>query len=347
LLVPPIDAYSVLIPLDALSALEREIEASLKPSHPREVHEAVEALRAIQRSSTIDPEALSEGLHIKLAEYPVDILQEAVSYAWGKVEWLTIAGMVAICERLIEPRRKQLRTIAQMEAEHRRRQQEAAKRKAQAELEAKREMELEAQREAHQRRLRDVETQARERLGDDALLPGDLELADGLLADGDWATTVHRCGKPILWLNALAGGERWAAQFCRQMALAGRTKRAVEQGRVSSEDALATAKLISAHEESARRQIEEMEGRPVKYRDRPTESFWRALFRIHRAAGLDARFFPEDRAAAAIDNLEHLTGLAALADERSVLDRKAIEEWERRPGRLVSLGPPEPPQGEQ
>src|SRR6202035_3333035 len=175
---------------------------------------------------------------------------------------------------LIEPRRKQRRAIRQMEAEHHRRQQEAAERKAQVELESKREIEREKEREAHQRRLRDLELRVRERFGNDALLPGDLELADCLLADSDWATMVYRCGKPISRLHALAEGERWADQFCRQMALAERSKRALDQGRIRADDALALAKLISADEESARRQIEEMEGRPVKYRDRLTESFW-------------------------------------------------------------------------
>ena len=247
------------------------------------------------------------------------------------LDWYpSIKEMIAICEQLIEPRRKQRRAIRQMEAEHHRRQQEAAERKAQAELESKREIEREKEREAHQRRLRDLELRVRERFGNDALLPGDLELADCLLADSDWATMVYRCGKPISWLHALAEGERWADQFCRQMALAERSKRALDQGRIRADDALALAKLISADEESARRQIEEMEGRPVKYRDRLTESFWRALFRIHRAAGLDAHLFPEDRAAAAIDNLKHLTALAELRDVREILDRKLQEEWKLR-----------------
>jgi len=335
LLVPPIDAYSALVPLDALPALDRKIEASFKPAHPREVAMAVAALGAsLKIPPTIeDPEQFGKAMEFDLAalEYPTDILQEAVVSARRTLDWYpSIKEMIAICEQLIEPRRKQRRAIRQMEAEHHRRQQEAAERKAQAELESKREIEREKEREAHQRRLRDLELRVRERFGNDALLPGDLELADCLLADSDWATMVYRCGKPISWLHALAEGERWADQFCRQMALAERSKRALEQGRIRADDALALAKLISADEESARRQIEEMEGRPVKYRDRLTESFWRALFRIHRAAGLDAKLFPEDRAAAAIDNLKHLTALAELRDVREIFDRKLQEEWKLR-----------------
>jgi hypothetical protein len=140
-------------------------------------------------------------------EYPADILQEAVVSARRTLDWYpSIKEMIAICEHLIEPRRKQRRAIWQMEAEHHRRQQEAAERKAQAELESKREIEREKEREAHQRRLRDLELRVRERFGNDALLPGDLELADCLLADSDWATMVYRCGKPISWLHALARG---------------------------------------------------------------------------------------------------------------------------------------------
>ena len=35
-------------------------------------------------------------------------------------------------------------------------------------------------------------------------------------------------------------------------------------------------------------------------------------------------------AAAAIENLKHLTGLAELADVRTILDRQVEEEWNRR-----------------
>ena len=62
----------------------------------------------------------------------------------------------------------------------------------------------------------------------------------------------------------------------------------------------------------------------------PPESFWRALWKIHGACGLDVPRFPEDAAAAAIENLKHLTGLAKLADTRAIIDRQTTEEWKRR-----------------
>jgi hypothetical protein len=325
LLAPPIDAYSALVPLDALLTLERDNEASLRPAQSREVNLAVAALGTSLKipGAIVEPEKFGEVMAIELAGYPADILKEAVGHARRTLDWFpSIKEMIAICERLIEPRRNQYRAIWQMKAEHRRRQQETAERKTEAEREAESEMEREAQRQ----RLRDLEVQACERLGDDAPLPGDLELADSLSKP-----QVYRVGKPISWLAALAEGELWAAKYCRQMALAERAKRALEQGRVPWVDALAATKLIVTDEESARRQINVMMDHPVKYpRDRPTESFWRALCRIVRACGLDAPLFPEDRAAAAIDNLKHIAGLAALADVGPILDRQVREEWEAR-----------------
>ena len=156
LLVPPIDAYSALVPLDALPALDRKIEASFKPAHPREVAMAVAALGAsLKIPPTIeDPEQFGKAMEFDLAalEYPADILQEAVVSARRTLDWYpSIKEMITICEHLIEPRRKHRRAIRQMEAEHHRRQQEAAERKAQAELESKREIEREKEREAHPR----------------------------------------------------------------------------------------------------------------------------------------------------------------------------------------------------
>jgi hypothetical protein len=324
-----IDASSELVPLDALPALQCEIEASLRPAQSREVNMAVAALGASLKipGAIENPEKFGEAMAIELAEYPADILKEAVGHARRTLDWFpSIKEMIAICERLIEPRRERLRAIRRTEAEYRRRQQEAAERAAEGEREAKREMKHEARRQAKVKRFRCVEERARERLGDDAPLPGDLELADSLSL-----TQVYRVGKPVSWLAALADGERWAAKYCRQMALAERVKRALEQGHVSWDVALAAAKLIIVDEESARRQIEDIQDRPAKYPgDQPTESFWRAVWRIVRACGLDAPVFPEDAAAAAINNLKHLDGLAALADQRAVLDQQAREEWVAR-----------------
>jgi len=43
-------------------------------------------------------------------------------------------------------------------------------------------------------------------------------------------------------------------------------------------------------------------------------------------------------AAAAIENLKHLTGLAELADVRTILDRQVEEEWNRRFPRPLGPG---------
>jgi hypothetical protein len=75
-----------------------------------------------------------------------------------------------------------------------------------------------------------------------------------------------------------------------------------------------------------------MEGRSAKHQASTlTESFWRAIWKIVKACGLDAPDFPEDAAAAAADALKRVTGLAELADTRAVLDQQALEEWEQRP----------------
>ena len=207
----------------------------------------------------------------------------------------------------------------------------AASRTAEAERKAKREQE----RKAH---LQKIEMRARERFGDDGPLPGDIQLADSISN-----SQVSRGGKRISWQAALADGELWAVKFSRLMALAARLRQALEQGRVSWDRALAIAKMISADEASARSEIDDIEGSAASYpADRPLEGFWRALWKIHTGCGLDAREFPEDAAAAAIENLKNLTGLQNLADVRAIIDRQASEEWQqrrqRRPARIPSAG---------
>jgi hypothetical protein len=169
-------------------------------------------------------------------------------------------------------------------------------------------------------------------------LPGDIQLADSISN-----SEVSRGGKRISWQAALAAGELWAAKFSRLMGFAARLRQALEQGRVSWDRALAIAKMIPTDEANARSQIDDIEGVEASYPgDQPTESFWRALWKIRAACGLDARQFPEDAAAAAIENLKNLTGLQNLADVRAIIDRQASEEWQqrrqRRPVRIPSAG---------
>ena len=89
----------------------------------------------------------------------------------------------------------------------------------------------------------------------------------------------------------------------------------------------------TADETEVRRQIEEIERRHGGIGETPTEGFWRALWKIHSACGLDVPRFPEDAAAAALDNLKHLTALAEWADTRAILDEQALVRWRCcRPG---------------
>jgi hypothetical protein len=324
LLTPPIDAYSRLVPLAAVPALEHEIEASLRPAHPRDVSGAVEALGTwLQIPPSIeDPEQFGKAMEedLMVFGYPADVLKEAVLEARRTLDWYpSIKSMIAICERLIKPRRQQLWAVREMAAEHHRRQKEAAERKAQAQREAQGAA-------ARIRWLQGLEERARERFGNDAPLPGDVELTDSI-------SSSHHTP----WPAALDRGEPWAAKYCRLMALAQRTRRTLEQGRIAWDECLAIGKLISRDEAAARAAIEKAEEcaeRP-QYAGRPPDAFWSALWRIHKVCGLEVpRSEDPDAVPAAIENLKQQNGLAELADTREILDRQLRGEWERRRGRL-------------
>jgi hypothetical protein len=322
----PIGAYSELVPLDALPSLQCEIEARLRPAQSREVNIAVAALGASLKipGAIENPEKFGEAMAIELAEYPADILKEAVGQARRTLDWFpSIKEMIAICEQLIEPRRERLRAIRRTEAEHHRRQQEAAERKVQAEREA--------QRAADKiRRLQGVEERARELLGNDAPLPGDIELADSISKP-----RVSRAGTEIGWLTALESGEFWAAQYCRLMALAERTRQAIGQGRIAWNECLAIGKLISRDEAAARSEVEKAEAREARpqYEARPPERSWDAVgWRIRKVCGLDVPCSKDpDVVATAAETAKHLTALAGLADVREILDRQVQEAWASKP----------------
>jgi hypothetical protein len=334
-----IDGYSQLIPENVLPELQREIEESLRPASRQEIAKAVVVVVAIFKIPTNaiqDKEAYFQGMRRTLGSsgYPADTINEAIFRLHARPEqrYTPATGeIVEIAKQLTEERRRRLRAVQQMVAEHRRRRRVAAERKVEAEREAKREAGREANRQAEVDRLRKLEAQARERFADNGPLPGDVELADSL------SPSLARAGRRVSWQAALAEGEPWAVQYCRQMALAARVRRAHERGRVSWDEALSVAKLIVANEAGARHRINDMEGRAAEYQDsKLTEGFWRAIWKIVGACGLDTPVFPEDAAAAAIDNLKHLTGLTALTDTRPILDRQVIEVWEaRRAARLA------------
>ena len=97
------------------------------------------------------------------------------------------------------------------------------------------------------------------------------------------------CEQRLLLNAALAEGERWAAKYCRLMALAQRTRQAIEQGRIAWDECLAIAKLISRDEAAARSEVEKAEAREARqgYAAPPPESFKDRLWGIHKACGLD------------------------------------------------------------
>src|SRR5271156_3868850 len=311
LLAPPIDAYSALVPLDALLTLERDIEASLRPAQSREVNLAVAALGTSLKipGAIVDPEKFGEVMAMELAGYPADILKKAVEHARRTLDWFpSIKEMIAICERLIEPRRRRNLAIKQMKVEHARRQQQSADA-----------AEDEARREAKIKWLRVVEERALHRFGNNSPLPGDIELANTI------SKPRVSCGRSISWSAALERGELWAAQYCRLMALAERTRQAILQGRIAWDECLAIGKLISRDEAAARSEVEKAEAREARpqYEFPPPDSFWDALWRIHKACGLDGPSSKDpDALATAVANSNHLAALAGLAAEREILDRQ-------------------------
>jgi hypothetical protein len=330
-----IDDYSLLVPEKVLPDLQCAIEDSLKPASRAEIAKSIAFLIAgcqIDDKRIEDREAYFRVMRQRLgaAGFSAGAINAAVMRAIDTEKYRTpsTATILGAARQWMEECHCRLRAIARTQAEHSRRRRARAEREAAAQSEARREAELEARREAHLRRLQHLETRARHRFGDDGPLAGDVELADGLSA-----TLVSRAGSRVSWQSALAEGERWAAKYCRQMALAARVKRAFEQGRVSWDCALAAVKMICKDEADARRHVNDFESCAAsQFGGQLTEGFWRAVWKIVGGCGLDTPVFPEDAAAAAINNLKHLQGLAELADTRAVLDQQVREEWAKRMG---------------
>jgi hypothetical protein len=325
---------SNVIPLDS----KKHIEAALRPASPGDAQAAVAVLaKALPILPSIqDPPAFKAILADFLAPYPADVLIAAVNQAIQNFEHMpSIHEMLELCESLVEP----LRRLERAKCE---RQREAAGRTADAEREAQRAAEDEARRHANIKWLRGVEERACKRLDDAAPLPGDVALADSISN-----LLVSRAGNRISWLAALAEGERWAAKYCRLMALAQRTRQAIEQGRIAWDECLAIAKLISRDEAAARSAVEQAEARAARpqYELPPPESFWNALYRIRKACGIDVpRSKDPDAVATAAETAKHLTALAGLAKVREILDRQVQVAWASQP-HLTLIRPA--PAGEQ
>jgi hypothetical protein len=313
------------IPLDP----KKRIEASLQPASISEAQAAVALLaKALPIMPSIqDPEAFKGIMAEFLARYPADVLVRAVHQAVPKFKHMpSTAEMLELCETLVEPRREELRRLEWIEYG---KQREAAERAADAERAAQSAADDKARRQAHIEWLRGVEERARERLGDAAPLPGDVAFADSISKP-----RVSRAGTEIWWLTALESGELWAAQYCRLMALAERTRQAIGQGRIAWDECLAIAKLISRDEAAARSAVEQAEARAARpqYEFPPPESFWDALYRIRKACGIDVpRSKDPDAVATAAETAKHLTALAGLADVREILDRQVQEAWASKP----------------
>jgi hypothetical protein len=285
-------------------------------------------------STIVCPEQFGKAMEDELVacRYPADVLGEAVLEARRTLDWYpSIKEIIAICERLIEPRRRRNLAIGQMKAEHARRQQQSADA-----------AEDEARREAKIKWLRVLEERARQRFGNNAPLPGDIELTNSISKP-----RVSCAGRNISWSAALERGELWAAQYCRLMALAERTRQAIRQGRIAWDECLAISKLICRDEAAARSAVEQAEARAARpqYEFPPPDSFWDALWRIHKACGLDVPSSKDpDALATAVANSNHLAALAGLVAEREILDRQVQEAWASKPH--LTLTRPEPA-GEQ
>jgi hypothetical protein len=331
-------AMSNVIPMDP----KKRIEASLQPASPSEAQAAVAMLaKALPIMPSIqDPQAFKGIMAEFLAAYPADVLIAAVDQAVQKFKHMpSTAEMIELCKGLVHPRREALNRLERIEYEN---QHEAERRRTERAAEAEREAAEEARRQATIRWLRGIEERARERLGDAAPLPGDVAFAYSISK-----SVVSRSERSVSWHEALKGGELWAAQYCRLMALAERTRQAIRQGRIAWDECLAIAKLISRDEAAARSAVEQAEARAArpKYESPPPESFWDALYRIRKECGIDVpRSKDPDAVATAAETAKHLAALAGLADVRKILDRQVQEAWASKPH--LTLTRPEPA-GEQ
>jgi hypothetical protein len=141
---PWVDKDTKLIPLGELPGVIAQLEQSLRPATRQDVKKAVMALFGSFKVAgvVLDPDAFTAAMNAELAEFPVDVLQDAVRHARRTLKWLpSIAEMIEICKEVGFPRRDQLNIAKQMEREHRRRAELAAEREERArknaELEAR------------------------------------------------------------------------------------------------------------------------------------------------------------------------------------------------------------------
>jgi hypothetical protein len=138
------DQEAKLVPKDELPSLIAEIEQRLAPAKPADVAKAVAMLFASFKIGDVvqDPKVFGQLMREELAEFPADVLQEAVRQARRTLKWLpSIAEMIDICSNLSARISLQLGVAQNMTEEYRRR----AKREAEQAERARKNEELKAQ----------------------------------------------------------------------------------------------------------------------------------------------------------------------------------------------------------
>jgi len=317
----PVDGFTRLLPLNRLAALRHQIANEEAPAGQQVAAKVVAVLAGCLKmpgSNVIaQPEMFIRQMPEVLADQPTDALWAAAWQVRCTMKYIPApAELRLICEDIRRPRHQMLRTIEAMEEEHGRRRQAA-----------QREAEREAERERERERLRRLEARFFEIFGDDAPMPGDVELASSLSPTG----AGRRGGKLVSWRNALADGEVWAAVLCRRLALVERAKRAHAQGLASEEETIAIAARVVSGENTARRLVEDIEPRiPAYPAGRRTRTLWPAVRNIEMACGFYRLGFDEDPDDPRENAIACLRQSEALADTRAVLDRQAREQWEER-----------------
>jgi hypothetical protein len=220
-----------LIPEDDLLSLQREIQANFRPASAAELARAVAAIIGSFKIGDVlgDPAAYTKAMTSELAEYPAEVLNEAVRLARRTLSWLpSISEMVAICQALMDELRRQLGIVDRILQQ------------------------IEAQR-ARRRRLEDKAARMRAAYGDAVAVSADeLELALSLRHPS--------LGKFETLSEDLERGEDWAATFIRRSALAECARRAEKARRINAGSATAIAKLVMVDEPAARQQLADQIG---------------------------------------------------------------------------------------
>jgi hypothetical protein len=270
----PVDWYTKLLVEGLLGELQREIEALLRPAPADFLNRAIAVLGAsFKVPSTIEnPAAYSAAMRQRLSKFPAAAIGHARDVAPDTEEWMpSIKRMIDLCNEVVQPLERQLRTIEEMFAEHRRRRAEADRQRREEEEAAERAAASEAR--------------WRDQFGDAAPLPGDIDLAYRM------AGSVRHGGGPLSLHMALDAGEPWAPLLVRRLAVARRAQVAQQNGTISVARAAAITQLAAVDEPGARHQVDEIEAGRLQDPSPGSagvESFEAAIAAIIGAAGCTA-----------------------------------------------------------